>query len=72
MAGGSFLSIIRVAMFLLAVWTAGKVSKWVNISTIPMEIAVGVVSALALWKAGCIRGVLGSSRCILGVLRFFK
>lgn len=44
MAGGSFLSIIRVAMFLLAVWTAGKVSKWVNISTIPMEIAVGVVT----------------------------
>ena len=63
MAGGSFISIIRVSLFLLAVWTGGKVSKWIKISTIPAEIAVGVVSAPALRIACLTSSLVGLVQC---------
>jgi Kef-type K+ transport system membrane component KefB len=43
MAGGSWYAMIAIALFLTSVWIAGKVSQVIGVSSIVMEVAVGLV-----------------------------
>jgi len=43
MAGGSWYAMISVAGFLTSVWLAGKASQVIGVSSIVMEVAVGLV-----------------------------
>jgi len=43
MAGGSFLAILRISGFLSAVWSVGKLAKFIGVSSIVFEIALGLV-----------------------------
>eukprot|EP00928_Gymnodinium_smaydae_P016736 TRINITY_DN1632_c0_g2_i1.p1 TRINITY_DN1632_c0_g2~~TRINITY_DN1632_c0_g2_i1.p1 ORF type:complete len:904 (+),score=272.23 TRINITY_DN1632_c0_g2_i1:220-2931(+) len=43
MAGGSYLAILRIAGFLASVWSVGKVAKFIGVSSIVFEIAVGLI-----------------------------
>jgi len=48
MGGGSYISIVRVAIFFAAVWLASKASQRLGISTIVAEILVGVTLGPAI------------------------
>jgi Kef-type K+ transport system membrane component KefB len=48
MAGGSFWTMLRIAGFFSAVWFAGKGAKYLRVSSIVLEILVGIVFAPGL------------------------